>query len=596
MRKSLIWVLFLVVALAITSLSCALFAGEPTPTPLPPPTETPEPPTATPSPEPSPTEEPSPTPSPEPTDTPPPPKATRAADLEGMVFVESETQGVRICHPEGWFYDDTFFIMMSSNPDVDLFSEESQMEDGVVVIVFAGPADELAAEDSPEGLFDELTQEFMAESSEVEIISGPDQTVINDIPAIIVDFEATEAEQTGRGRIAILNNNEQAAVVIAVSPLDQWEEHESTIEDILACVELFEGTGFSFDMPEDENTLDMGTISVGESMAGMLAEGEGHSWTLVAEGGEIVDIIATPLDEEMDLALTILGTDATMFGYYDDGGTDEAEEILGLELDTAGEYVIHVEEFWDAGGSYTLEIVPSEGGGSGAGEGEVDWTAMGELELGQTVESSLDPGERQAWTLTAQAGDVLDITVNPLDAEIDVTFAVIAPNGSPLVAQYDEGFTGEAEELYGLRFEWSGDYTIVVEEFWGEAGSYDLSVEPGTEDSGQGDVLEMGTLAYGEVGTGSLPAGENLYHLWSFEGAAGDFISVVVEPQSADADLMVGLLDPDGNVLLDLIDDTGSDEPEQISDYELPVTGSYTIIVTEYWDEYAEYELTLDLD
>jgi hypothetical protein len=596
MRKSPIWILFLVVALAITSLSCALFAGEPTPTPPPPPTETPKPPTATPTPEPSPTEQPSPTPSPEPTETPLPLKPTRAADLEDMVFVESETMGVRICHPEGWFYDDTFFIMMSSNPDVDLFSEESPMEDGIVIIALGGPADELAPEGSPEGLFDELTQEFMGETGDVEIIKGPDQTTINDIPAIVVEFEATEADQTGHGRIAILNNGEQAAVVIAVSPVDQWEDHEPTIEAILDCVELFEGTGFSFDMPADENTLDMGTISVGESMDGMLAEGESHSWTLVAEGGEIVDILVTPLDEEMDLALSILGADGTMFGYYDDGGTDEPEEILGLELDTAGNYVIRVEEFWDAGGSYALEIVPSAGGGGGVGGGEGDWTAMGELELGQAVESSLDEGERQAWTLSAQSGDLLDITVNPLDAEMDVTFAVIAPNGSPLVTEYDEGFTGEAEELLGLRLEWSGDYTIFVEEFWGEAGSYELLVERGTEDGGQGDILEMGTLAYGEVGSGTLPAGENLYHLWSFEGAAGDVITVLVEPQSADADLMVGLLDPDGNVLLELVDETGSDEPEEISAYELPATGSFTIIVTEYWDEYAEYELTLELD
>jgi hypothetical protein len=522
------------------------------------------------------------------------PNAVARADRD---VTASQTQGVRICHPEGWFYDDTFFIMMSSNPDVDLFSaEESPMQDGVVIIVFAGPADELDAEGSPEGLFDELTQEFMADTQDAQIISGPDQTVINDIPAMVVDFQATEAEQTGRGRIAILNNSEQAAVVIAVTPLDHWEDHEPTIEAILGCVELFEGTGFSFDMPADENTLDMGTIAIGESLDGMLAEGEGHSWTLVAEGGETVDIIATPLDKEMDLALTVLGSDGSMFGYYDDGGTDEAEEILGLELDTPGDYVIRVEEFWDAGGSYSLEIIPSEGGGGGAGGGDVDWTEMGEVELGQTVEASLDSGERQAWTLTTQAGDVLDITVDPLDSEMDVTFTVIEPNGSPLVAQYDEGFTGEAEELYGLRFEWSGDYTIVVEEFWGEGGSYELSVDLGSEDGGQGDVQEMGTLAYGEVGTGELPAGENLYHLWSFEGAAGDVINVLVEPQSADADLMVGLVDPDGNVLLELVDETGSDEPEEISAYELPATGSYTIIVTEYWDEYAEYELTLELD
>jgi hypothetical protein len=59
---------------------------------------------------------------------------------------------------------------------------------------------------------------------------------------------------------------------------------------------------------------------------------------------------------------------------------------------------------------------------------------------------------------------------------------------------------------------------------------------------------------------------------------------------------MLGLLDPDGNVLVELVDETATDEPERISDYELPVTGTYFIVVTEYWDEYAEYELTVELE
>ena len=595
MRKPVIWVGFLVIVLAFTSLSCALFEREePTPIPLPP-TETPEPPTATPTAE-EPTLTPIPTltPSPEPTET-PTAESTRKADLEEMVFVESQTHGVRICHPEGWFYDDTFFVVMSSNPEVDLFAEGGEIEDGVVIIAFAGPSDEMGADDSPEMLFEQLTEQFAGGSENVEILSGPDEGVINDIPVMTVDFAATEEGEVARGRIVILDNGEQAAVVIAVSPLDQWDDYGPVVEDIMGCVELFEGTGLGFDIPYDEKTREMGTISVGESVAGSLAEEESHSWALEARGGEIVNILVTPLDDEMDLVVTVLGAGGTMYGYYDDSATDEPEEILGLELDSAGETIIRIEEFWGTAGSYTLEIAPGKEG-SGSGAGPAEWTTMGELALGQIVESSLNRGERHAWIVTAEAGDVLDITVNPVDAEMDLTFSVIAPNGSPLVAQYDEGFSGEPEVLYGLRFDWSGDYTVIVGEFWGEAGSYELWVEPGIEGTGDDDVLEMGFLAYGEVGTGTLPAGGNLYHLWSFEGAAGDVISVVVEPQSADADLMLGLLSPDGSILVELVDETGSDEPERIASYKLDVTGTFAIVVTEYWDEYAEYQLTLELD
>jgi hypothetical protein len=513
-----------------------------------------------------------------------------------MVLVESETHGVRICHPEDWFYDDTFFIVMSSDPDVDLFAEGSQMQDGVVIIVFAGTSEEMAVDSSPDALLDGLAEQFAAETGEIEILSGPESIMINDIPVMTIDFATSEEGETGHGRIAFFDNGEQAAVFLAVSPVDQWEDHESTIEDILGCVDLFEGTGLAFDVPADENTLEMGTIAVGESMAGMLAEGEIHSWVLSAQGGEVVDIIATPWDQDVDLVVTVLGADGSMFGYYDQSGADEPEEIRELELDGGGDYFIRIEEFSDAGGSYTLEVVASDEGSSGPEDGGADWTVMGEVEIGQMVEASLGGEERHAWTLTAQSGDVVDIEVNPLSAEMDVTFSVVAPTGSPIVPQYDEGFTGEAEELDGLRLDWSGDYTIVVEEFWGEAGRYELRIVPDAEGDGDGDVLELGELAYGEVGLGTLPAGENLYHLWRFEGAAGDFISVLVRPQSSDADLMLGLLDPDGNVLVELVDDTAGDEPERITNFELVVTGTYFIVVTEYWDEYAEYELTLDLD
>jgi hypothetical protein len=286
-----------------------------------------------------------------------------------------------------------------------------------------------------------------------------------------------------------------------------------------------------------------------------------------------------------------------MVGYYDDSSTDEPEQVLRLELDV-GEYFIRVEEFWDAGGSYELEVVLSGEGADASdnGDGGGDWTEMGALEVGEVVESTLDSEQRHAWVFTAQSGDVFDIAVVPIDPEMDMAFSVIAPNGSPLVPQYDEGFTGEAEELFGLQIEWSGGYTIIVEEFWGEAGSYELWIAPSTEANGEGNVLEVGSLAYGEFGEFTLPAGENVYHLWSFEGASGDVITVIVAPMSADADLMLGLVDPDGNVLLELVDETSSDESEQISGYELPVTGTYSIVITEYWDEYAEYKLTLELD
>lgn len=64
---------------------------------------------------------------------------------------------------------------------------------------------------------------------------------------------------------------------------------------------------------------------------------------------------------------------------------------------------------------------------------------------------------------------------------------------------------------------------------------------------------------------------------------------------TTDADLQLGLMNPDGEFLFDL-DDGGSGEAERIENYELPALGIYTIFVADYWESYTEYELSVTLD
>ncbi len=84
-------------------------------------------------------------------------------------------------------------------------------------------------------------------------------------------------------------------------------------------------------------------------------------------------------------------------------------------------------------------------------------------------------------------------------------------------------------------------------------------------------------------------------HSWLLVGGIADVVTIVAQPLTTDADLQLGLMDPDGEFLFDL-DDGGSGEAEQIESYELPATGIYTIFVAEYWESYTEYELGVTLD
>jgi len=687
MRKSIFWIAVVLMVMALASLACSIGGEEPTATP--PPTATPRPPTATPVP-PTPTEEPSPTPEPEP-----------AAPVGEMIEAESETHGVRLSYPEGWFYDDTFFVMLSSDPDLDLLGGED-MPEGVIMIIMSGPSEEMEMEGGDSGdMFGDLIEEFGGGGEDAEILGMPVEKTINGIPVQIIEFRATEEGENIRGKIAVYDDGEQAGVVIAVSPDDLWDDYADTVDVILESIELFEGTGFEFDITppggdgewrdhlvygdlvndeftgddlhdwtfdgsageyvtviltplddemdvtirlldpdgtvlidlddafsgETEVLLDyelpadgeytiqveefygqagdydlelqggpdpmgaiapadadeMGEIVLDEEFAVTLAEGELHAWYLYSAGvGDMVDIVLTP-SEDLDVTLSVIAPDGTMpVDQLDKAFSGEAEEVHCLVLDEPGDYIILVDDFWDAAGDYSLLVSPCEESGGGGGE----------ILIGELVWGTLAEGEDHEWTVTADAGDEVDIFLTPKSEGMDMALSVLAPDGTVLIAGLDDAFSDEPEEVYGLALPQAGDYTVIVEEFWDEPGDYTLIVNYAGE-SGY-EIIEMGDIAYGEVGEGKLIEGQYV-HVWYLEGVAGDVVTIIVEPLTSDADLQLGFMDPDGELLFDL-DEWSEGVSEEIVSYELLATGAYTVLIAEYWDSYAEYELSVELD
>ena len=106
----------------------------------------------------------------------------------------------------------------------------------------------------------------------------------------------------------------------------------------------------------------MGQIVIGEPIAGLLLEAQAHVWTLLAQGGEVVNLVVTPLSDEVDLTVTVIAPDGSMlFEEHDEAFSGAAEELSDLELSMPGDYLIMVKEYWDEGGSYTLAVDLSAG-------------------------------------------------------------------------------------------------------------------------------------------------------------------------------------------------------------------------------------------
>jgi hypothetical protein len=115
-------------------------------------------------------------------------------------------------------------------------------------------------------------------------------------------------------------------------------------------------------------------------------------------------------------------------------------------------------------------------GAAGAGEyiDAIEARLMGSIDLGQTREGVLEPGEAQAWSFSA--GPVTATLTLETDQEIDGVLQVYDEDYE-LVQGVDAGFSGEPETLSDFYIPGDTTYTIVVRAFFGNGGSYSLRME-----------------------------------------------------------------------------------------------------------------------
>lgn len=106
-----------------------------------------------------------------------------------------------------------------------------------------------------------------------------------------------------------------------------------------------------------------------------------------------------------------------------------------------------------------------------------------------------------------------------------------------------------------------------------------------------GNHWDGGTIAYGQTVEGQLRGEEG--DLWTFEGKAGQVVTITM--QSDELDAAIGLFDPDDEYLTE-DDNGGGDDNARIETYVLPVTGTYTIYAISSDGQPGAYNLTLKLD
>jgi hypothetical protein len=274
-------------------------------------------------------------------------------------------------------------------------------------------------------------------------------------------------------------------------------------------------------------------------------------------------------------------------GYTDNGG--DAAQIDRLELPSAGEYTVVVtrqSRFTGlTTGKFDLTVTLL-----GAGEDNpiLAPAAGNEVVYGQPLKGTINARWYEDWSLIAEAGDTITLSVTSdaatSDVEGNLQPEVILLGGSG--QELNHGYTerdGASATIERYTLDTPGTYTVRVSRAQGKtgmsAGPYTLTVT--LEGSGVGSAaLESvsGTVELGSAIEGRV-TNERWADSWTFTGEAGQVIDIEVERTEGTLIPLLAILDSNGQPLTSAYYEQTWDRA-MISGYTLPSAGDYTIVVS----------------
>lgn len=321
-----------------------------------------------------------------------------------------------------------------------------------------------------------------------------------------------------------------------------------------------------------------GPIAFGQALQGELPANGQHTWVFQGAARQRVSIVVAPGATTVDAIVDVYGPDGQRVAAFDEGYSGDPEVIADLALPAAGEYAILVRSFAPQGGPYTISL----------DEGDrpiANYHDAGDLAYGDVRAETLQPREAHAWFLQGRAGDHILIRVTPLSAALDPDVWLLDGDIERVAAV--DAFAAGAPETIELTLAADGQYIVLVRDFNGEAGDYEIAL-------GAAPVATpetAGALSYGDVIIGVLKPDTAV--AWAFNAQAGDAIDVAVTPAEASSDIVLQLRGPDGLTAL-AVDAGSAGEAESLAAFVVPTAGTWHVVLREYFGQAASYRLVLD--
>jgi len=475
--------------------------------------------------------------------------------------------GCSIEYPKDWVYKTEYGDIYFAESEEAL--EYADPAEGPVFGIMMGSPDEMelefgsvaSVEDMLDYMLEDLRKEEGAEIGEIESWN------FGEVPGAGVEVGWVDewAEIPIRAYVIAALGEEVAGVGFGASPEDDWPSHETIFREMVASLVL--------SPPETPEAVERGTIEPGKTVEGMLPPNGMEVWTFDAQEGQFITIRLDAVDPvALDPYLELYDEDGLLVAENDDGGEENNARIVDFPVLVSGIYHIHALTY-SGTGDYTLSLEVAD-----------EASAGGTIEYGQTVEETLVEEAEQAWFFEGDEGDVVTIAMNALDEELDCYLELYGPDGTELTYDDDSGEEFDALiEYYELPAD--GTFRIVAHgALFGGVGQYELVLE-------QTEMVVEGTLAYGDTVEATLKPGTR--HHWLFEGEEGDVVTISMIAATEDLDTYLELFAPDGVQIMTDDDGSGNSNAE-ITEFELPLSGTYRIIARGYDDgDVGEYELAL---
>jgi len=487
----------------------------------------------------------------------PPTTAPPVESAGGTVPLEHPFAGVDLEYPAGWATEMMRGMIALAESQTVLDSQD--FSSGPILLVITQPADEMTeetGETTEEGLLNAVLEDFGGE--------GPSQ---------IGDFETrqfahqegmgvmlwwTENEASLQGYLAAYLDEDVGVLMLAAAPEARWDEAWPSFDNVMHTMVFYAPL----------EAIERGGLELGGTATATLDPGGTDAWTYRSSGDEYVMIEVVTTDE-WDPTLEVLNETGNSLAFDDDSGEGLNPRLSSLYLAMPGQYEIRVSTF-SGNGEYQITISTAEPPGGGT------------ITYGETVESAIESGEQEAWTFEGNAGDQIAISMVGAEDLTDTYLELYGPDGTLLTIDDDSG-----EGFFALIQEYTlpqtGTYRIIARAFSDESGPYTLTLER--------LEIEEQPIAYGQTLAGEITE-EHPREYWTFEGTAGDVVTISMVGTGDLTDTYLELYGPDGTLLTE-DDDSGEGFFALIQEYELPQSGAYRIVARAWGDRVGEYELSL---